>query len=264
MNEPRLNFFTRIYYSMAGFSNYRYFLRQGVGKAVAYLIILALIIGIISFIPVINTFNTVMDEMIAGFDTSVPDFTFSNGQLKVEGKMPVIIDGGATSIIIDTADSPNESILDNYDNAIMFTKDKMIQKTYVNRRVTDLSTLQGFTLTKESIKQSLPLMKPIGVFFYIFAVIFFVCGKFISALFISLIGMIINNVKKTNLSYQSIFKMSVFSLTLPLLVCTPLSLLLNAPMMWLLFNILAAVYIYGAISSIRKELDSFNDQFTPQ
>jgi hypothetical protein len=263
MNEPRLNFFTRIYYSIAGFNNYRYFLRQGVGKAVAYLIIIALIVGLVSFIPDIRTYNTVMDELIASFDTSVPDFTLSNGQLKVEGKMPIIIDEGATSIIIDTSDSPNESILDNYDSAILLTKDRMIQKTFVNRRITEFSALQGLTLTKDSIRQSLPLMKPIGLFFFFFGLIFFVCGKFISALLISVVGIILNNVRRTNLSYQSIFKMSVFSLTLPLVLCTILD-FFHIPMMWLLFNILAAVYIYGAIHSIRRELDSFNDQFTPQ
>ncbi len=83
MNEPRLNFFTRIYYSMAGFDNYRYFLRQGAGKAVLYLLLLATLIGVITYIPVMGTLNKAIDEIIISFDSTVPDFTFSNGELNV-------------------------------------------------------------------------------------------------------------------------------------------------------------------------------------
>lgn len=262
MNEPRLNFFTRIYYSIAGFDNYRYFLRQSTGKAVVYLLLMALLIGIISYVPILSEINKGMDEVISSFDSTVPDFTFSNGELHVEGNMPVTLGGGDYPIIIDTSDNPDESILEDYDNAMMLTKDKIIQKTYVNRQVTELSPLKGFTITRADIKEVLPMVKPIGILFFIFGIIFFICAKFINALFISLIGMIINSVRKTNLNYQSVFKISVFSLTLPLLVCTLIGMLLHAPYMWLLYYVIAAVYVYGAINSIKKEIDSYHSENT--
>ncbi len=258
MNEPRLNFFTRIYYSMAGFDNYRYFLRQSAGKAVTYLLLLAMLIGIITYLPIFSVLNKGVDEVISSFDSTIPDFTFSNGELHVEGKMPLKLDKNDYPIIIDTSDNADESILEDYDSAIMFTKNKIIQKDYVNRQETDLSVLRGVTVTKAEIKQALPMVKPMGVLFFIFGIIFFVCAKFINALFISLIGMIFNSARKTNLSYKNIFKISVFSLTLPLLVCTLLGMLLHAPYMWLLYYIVAAVYVFGAINSIKKEIDSYH------
>jgi len=259
MNEPRLNFFTRIYYSMAGFDNYRYFLRQGTGKAVVYLLLLAMLIGIISFIPVFNDINKGMDEVISQFDSAVPDFTFSNGELHVTGTMPIKLGENDYPIIIDTSDNPDESVLEDYDNAMMFTKNKIIQKTYVNRQVTDLTMLKGFNITKADVKEALPMLKPIAIIIFIFAVIFFICLKFIDALIVSLIGLIINAVRKTNLSYKSIFKISVFSLTLPILICTLLDILLQAPYMWLLYIVIAAVYVYGAINSIKKEIDNYHN-----
>jgi hypothetical protein len=262
MNEPKLNFFTRIYYSMAGFDNYRYFLRQGTGKAVVYLLLLAMSIGIISYIPVLGTFNTAIDGVISSFDSAVPDFTLSDGELHVKGNMPVKLGESEYPVIIDTSDSPDESILEDYDSAILITKDKMIQKTYVNRQVTNLSVFKGFTLTKADIKEALPMMKPLGIFFFMFGIILFICAKFINALIVSLIGMIINSVRKTKLSYQSIFKISAFSLTLPLLICTLLGMLLHAPYMWLLYYVIAAVYVYGAINSIKKEIDSYHSENT--
>ena len=256
MNEPGMGFFSRIYYSIVSFDKYRYFLRQRTGKAVIYLLLISLVIGIINFIPAINEYNKIIDSLIANFDSKVPEFEFANGKLAVSGNMPIIIDDSGATIIIDTSPGAEEVILEDYDTVILITSDKIIQKNYVDKTVTNLNTMQGVVLTKDSIKQTLPIMKPLGIFIFIFGGIFFICGKFISALIISLIGLTINSIKKTNLSYRSVFKLSIYSLTLPLLLCTVLDLLsVQIPMLWLLFNIIAAVYVYGAINTIKKEID---------
>lgn len=258
MAEPKINFFTSIYYSMAGFSKYRYFLRNRTGKVILYLLVISLVIGVISLIPEINLYNRTIDEFIANIDTKIPDFTFADGKLEVKAEMPIIIEGEGTIIIIDT--SPNaEKILDSYDTIMLITSDKIIQKNYVNKSITSLSRLQGLVMTKDSIRQVLPIMKPVGIFVFIFLFIFFICGKFISALIVSIIGLIINSAKNTRLSYRSIFKISVYSMTLPLLLCTVLDLLpVNITYLPLLVYIIASVYVYGAINTIKKELDNTN------
>lgn len=260
MDEPRMGFFSRIYYSIAGFSKYRYFLRQGTGKAVVYLLLITLVLGVITFIPAVNEYNKIMDELIANFDSKIPDFEFANGKLEVSGKMPIIIDDGGVTIVIDTSPDAEEAILEQYDTVMLITSDKIIQKNYVDKTVTNLSTLQGVVLSRESIKQVLPIMKPIGIFVFIFGGIFFICGKFISAFIVSLAGIIISSIRKTNLSYRSIFKISVYSLTLPLLLCTVLSLLpVHIPYLWLIFYIIAAVYVYGVINTIKREIDNVDN-----
>lgn len=259
MNEPRMGFFSRVYYSMAGFSKYRYFLRQGTGKAVVYLLLITLVLGVITFIPAVNEYNKIVDELIANFDSKIPDFEFANGKLEVSGNMPIIIDDGGATIVIDTSPNAEEAILEEYDSVMLITSDKIIQKNYVDKTVTNLSTLQGVALSREDIKKALPLMKPLGIFVFIFGGIFFICGKFISVFIVSIVGIIINSIRKTGLSYRSIFKISVYSLTLPLLLCTVLSLLpVHIPYLWLLFYLIAAVYVYGVISNIKKEIDSIS------
>lgn len=259
MDEPRLGFFSRIYYSIAGFTKYRYFLRQGTGKAVVYLLLIALVLAVITFIPAVNDYNKIIDELVANFDSKIPDFTLSNGKLEVSGNMPIIIDNGGVNIIIDTSPNAEEEILDHYDTVLLITSDKIIQKNYVDKTVTNLSKLQGLVLSRDSIKQSLPIMKPLGIFIFVFAGIFFVCGKFISALIVSLIGLIINSARHTRLSYRSIFKISIYSLTLPLLLCTLLGLLpVRVPFLDLLFYVIASVYVFGAINAIKKELDNIS------
>ena len=256
MDEPKLNFFTKIYYSITSFDKYRYFLRQSVGRAVAYLLLLALALGTATLVPAAILYNNVIDEVTAGFDSTVPDFKLENGKLSVSGPMPIIIDGEGMPVVIDTTPGAEERILGKYDTVLLITADKIIQKNYVNKSSTDLKNLYGIVLTKDSVKQALPLMKPLGIFIFLFGGIFYIASKFVSALIISLAGMIINSSMKLSLSYRSIFKISVYSLTLPALLCTVLDLLpVLIPFKWALFYIIAAVYVYGAMSSIRKEID---------
>jgi hypothetical protein len=254
MNEPKLGFFPNIFYSIAGFTNYRYFIRQRTGKAVLYLLLLTLILGVASQIPIANSYNNIINDMIAGFDKSVPGFTFENGKLDVQGEMPILINDGGSTMIIDTSGKTDESILDNYNTAILITSDKMIQKNYVNKQVTDFSMLQGFTMNKDSVKKILPLLKLGAPLIIIFGTIFFICIKFLSALIIGLIGMIINSIKGTHLRFADIFKLSVYSMTLPMLLSALMAMIpYKVPLLWLVFFIIASIYVWGAINVIKND-----------
>jgi hypothetical protein len=92
------------------------------------------------------------------------------------------------------------------------------------------------------------------------------CAKFITALIVSLFGLIINSARNTRLTYRSIFKISVYSMTLPLILGTILDFVIPAfPFKWLLFYVIAFVYVFGAINSIKREIDSadFNNMAGP-
>ena len=263
MKEPGMGFFPKFFYSITSFAKYRYFLRQRTGAAIAYLLVITLVISAAIHIPAYNTYSKAMDSLIANFDTTIPDFRFSNGKLEVSGEMPIIIEDSGASIVIDTSPNAEDAILDKYDTVILITSDKIIQKNYVDKTVTSLSAFQGLEMSRDDIKQSLPFMKPVSIFIFVLMGIFFICGKFISVLFVSLIGLVLNSAKRTNLSYRSIFKISSYAVTLPLLLCTFLNLMPVAiPFLWLLFYLIASVYVYGAINTIRKELDSIsNDSY---
>lgn len=261
MNETKINIFTRFYYSITSFARYRLFLRQGVGKAVVYLLLLSILLSLAVYIPAGIQYDRIVDDIIANYDTMIPDFTLVNGRLQVSGKMPIVVDEGTYPIVIDTSPDAEDRVLAEYDIVMLITSDKIVQKNYANKQVTNLSAFQGLELTSDDIAQALPLMKPMGVFIFVLLAIGFVFGKFISALIISLIGLTINSALKTNLSYRNIFKISVYSMTMPLLICTVPGLVsVHIPYLWLLFYIIASVYVFGAIRSIRKEIDKMYGQ----
>jgi len=261
MDVSRPGFFQKIYYSVAGFNYYRYFIMQNTGQAVLHLLVLSLVLGVTGMAPGYFSGNRLIDGFISNFDKSVPDFTFENGKLDVKGNMPIKIGEGGYTIIIDTSGKTDETILDEYDTVILLTGDKMIQKTYANKQVTDFSIFSGLKINKGSVKAVLPLVKVFMAIGFIFGIIFLVCGRFLSALVVSLAGLIMNSVMNTNLPYRDIFKLSSYSLTLPLFVGLILDLAsLNIPYIrpvtLFIFYALAVVYIWGAFKIIKRDKDT--------
>lgn len=256
--DKKPGFFTKIYYSIAGFEKYRCFLRQSIGRAIAYLILLSLIASLLVFIPQQIEFNKMVDHLTKNFDSIVPDFTFSEGKLTVNARMPIVIDNGSMSVVIDTSDKA-EDILVFYDRVILITSNKIIQKYYTNRNEISLSTLSYLNMTREDIERSLPYMKYMGALMYLLYIMAFIFGRFIMALLVSFIGLAINSMKQTGLSYRSIFKLSVYSITLPTLLIAVISFIpFQIPFLGLFYYVIASVYMYGAINIIKKGLDGFN------
>lgn len=257
MNDSNPGFFSRLYYSITSFDKYRCFLGQSTGKAVVYLLLLSLFLGAAISIQFGIEFNRIIDGVITDISDKIPDFELANGKLDVKGQMPIIIGNSDYPLIIDTSPNADERILDQYDTAVLLTRDKMIQKNYTRRSVTDLGQLQGIVMNRQSIENALPMMKPIGNIVIVFIGIFFVCGKFISALIVYLVGMMVNSAKNTRLTYGNIFKISVYSMTLPLILGTALDIAVPMlPYKWLLFYAIAFTYVIFAMNSIKKWFDS--------
>lgn len=253
MDNVKIGFFKRIYYSIAGFDNYRHLIFQKVGKSIVYLLLLSFLLSLIGLIQPMIMFNKVINEVLVEFDKSIPDFTLQNGKLEVKGEMPIITGDGASTIIIDTSGNTDESILEKYDSAILITSDKMIQKSFANSRITDFAMLNGLKLDKNNIKNMLPIIKGISIFIFILLPPFIIAGRFISAFFVSIPGMIFNSVKNLNLRYSDIFSISAHSLTIPLILGLILDLVgVSFLLSTAVFYTISIVYIFGALNSIKK------------
>lgn len=260
MSTTKTGFFRSLFYSITSFSKYRLFLRHRVGRAVVYLLLLTLLLSIPICFKWYSELKEGADLFMEIMTDVVPDFKFENGKLEVNGEMPIAVDY-KTPVVIDTRPDAKDRILNQYDNVILITSDEVIQKNYLNVTSVPLNIYGYMTVTRDDIMQSLPVLEPI---FYaiiiIYTVIFaisFVAGKFISALLVSLIGLAVNAVKGTRLSYRNVFKISVYSMTLPLIAGTVLNTLnVHIPFLWVLFYIGCSIYVVGAISYIRYELDA--------
>lgn len=131
----------------------------------AYLLFVTLIVGTLGLIKPIYDFNMNVQEMNDVFKNQVSDFTFKNGELKAEGKMPVIAKEKHDVIIIDTSGGTDKNILNSYKTAVFISKDGIVKKSggqYIEVGFDKLP--QGINFSKSDIKDLILPLKLINVF----------------------------------------------------------------------------------------------------
>jgi hypothetical protein len=259
MDQQGMHFNNKVFKSITDFSFYENFLAQTTGKAIKYLLLLTITVGVLWLIRPIYEFNTGITSIVYSFHNEIPDFTFSNGQLTVEGKMPIILENGDQFFLIDTSGKTDESILKSHENAIFVSRDKLVQKkNNFETRNFNFKDLQGMNLTKADVETFLPLLRWINVLIIVFGLLWFFLSKLFSALLLSIIGLILNGIKNANMDFSNLYKLSIYSLTLPVVIkvlCSGFS--ISIPHFWILYYTIGSVYLWNAIKVKKAPIENF-------
>ena len=219
MEDQKMSFFQRIFKSITNFEFYTYILKESLGRAFLYLVLLSLLLGAIGLIQPIIGVNEGINLAIQYFQADVPEFTFANGELDVQGEMPIIMGEEESVFIIDTSGQLDATVLDDYESGVFISRYEMISKEngFETRRI-NFSQLRELSFTKSDVERWLPHLRWIHLIVMIFGLAGAILAKLISTLFISLLGLIVNAVKKAGLSYKDIYKLGIYAITLPAII----------------------------------------------
>jgi len=221
--EPKMGFGKKFINSLYNFKAYNVFFSQSLGKGILYLFLLCLCLSTVNNIFLAFSLNSWVETAQDALDNNVPDFTFSKGQLNVQGEMPIIFEEeNNTLIYIDTENEVDASVLDNYTSGIILTKDKMIQKENSMKVTTvNLKDMKDFSFDKSDVSPLLSTLKTVGT---ILMFIFFPIFSFVSRLLVGgfvimgLGGLIISAILKKNFKYTECVKLGLYSLTVPFII----------------------------------------------
>lgn len=258
--ENKMNLFTRFISSTAKFENYRIFAKESAGRAVLYLLMFTLIFGTIKLSKFIYNFNMAISEGINIISEDMPDFELKDGELFVEGEMPIVIQEDNDIFIIDTSGNSDESVLNSYSTGVLITKDMIIQKdNSIQTKTVRFAEFKDFSMNKEKLIKLMPMIRWGNIFIIIFGLLFYFVGKLIHALILSIAAVIINNSKKLNIPYGGLYGISIYALTLPSLIGVAASLAgITIPKFILISSIIAVFYIWKALNTIKND-DNSND-----
>lgn len=201
---------------------YNEFLKQSTGKAILYIFLLSLILGIINSLFFILPMNSAISSVQEEIENSIPYFELKDGNLSIEGDMPIeIIDDGLI-VYVDTENPIDPSIIDDYDIGYLITSDSIIVKSGNNTQAINFNTLaNGGTLTKDEFISLMPLtFKIITIMFIIFYPLGTFLGKLLTAIILALLGIIICKILNKPLRYSECFRLSLYALTVPMLLNT--------------------------------------------
>lgn len=248
---------------------YNEFLKQSTGKAILYIFLLSLILGIINSLFFILPMNSVISSVQEEIEDSIPYFELKDGHLNVEGDMPIEITDDEAIIYIDTENPIDPSIIDDYDIGYLITSDSIIVKSGNMTQSLSFNNLANEgTLTKDQLISLMPLVfKVITIMFIIVYPLGTFLGKLLTAVVLAIFGIIICKFLNKPLRYSECFKLSLYALTVPMLLNT-----LNYVFMFLsgiviggftlIYYVTAVVYLFIGIKSLDEStIDSLEEMY---
>lgn len=270
-NVEKMGFFSKVINSMTKSETYVHLVKESFGKAVIYLLLISVILGLATAARYTYNYNQGLGKVINSLNEKMPEFTLSNGELKIDDKMPIIFNGDNSNdvIYIDTEENNIDGVMKKYNSGIFITKDRVTQKQVGGRmQITNFSELQGATLTKPDLLGFIGIAKVFGaVIIFGFPICFFV-GKFMSALVVAFLAFIADAIfVKSRVKFGDIYKLAFYALTLSMILKT-VSILIGIEIpffRWsghidLLYYVLGAVYLVLGLKAIRHHEDALETE----
>lgn len=262
MKKRKLSFWMKIASSVQGIKHYGNVLKETAGKAVLYLLLLSLLLGAIGAIRGAIEVNDGISKFIKIYNDKCPNFELKNGELSVDGNMPIVLsEYGDNYIVIDTTNNTNPDVLDSQSKGILILKDKMIQKkNEVQTQVIDFKSFQGVTINKNIVNRYLPFANAIIPFIFIGNMFWYFLGGLLSSLFLALFALIINGIFKTKLKYGQLYSLSIYALTTPLIIDTIFKILNLEHFSFysLVYHIIAYIYIGFVLNKLKNSQNNID------
>ncbi|HRU42411.1 MAG TPA: DUF1189 domain-containing protein [Candidatus Diapherotrites archaeon] len=247
-----MNFFVQMRESVIDFKFYRSIRDNRFSRSFVYLLLLFLIVYFINGTKTFVVTRILMDNLAVQLDENVPEFRLENGEFSFEGDMPYYISGSTNEVfIIDTTGQVTESALKDAETGILITRNKLfVKRNEIETREFSLNELKGITLTKSDVLEFMPKLSWIVLIFIVFGFIFALGWKLLNAVILALMGIVANAVLKGRLKYNNLLNISIYALTLPMLVQLAVNLYgYPIPRFGLIYWVISILYLDLAIKS---------------
>lgn len=256
MNKTRLSFFQQIYYAVTKPMKYYRLTKTSGGRLTGFVFLFVLITSCFLILPVL--YYCVGPNGITNYlEHKVPDFELKNGSLYVADRVEE--KDGMNYVLIDTSVDKfsSEEVNTGYMSAILISKSNMIIYQYGTTKTIEFTNLGHLHIDNKVIHSLMPLVYLTIVLSVIFIYLFMVGMYFATALFYSVVGLIVAAVSRSDIRYGRIFKTAIYGkvttsilssillvipIAIPGLIITGLSILANC-----------AYVVYGTLSHNSEE-----------
>lgn len=248
-NEKRANIFVKFIKSFTDFEVYGQIRRESTGKAIGYLVLLSVVLGIIYAGVLANKTNESINQTITFLESDdAPAIDIQNGRLHVEMDEPYVYRQDKDLIfILDMEDMYDLNDLAGYDVGYLITPERIVIFQAGSPPIPfDFSTVEDMHIDKYKVIEFLHSMK--GLLFgtlFVVIIIGTLLLKFLESLFASIIGLIMNAIMKTPFTFNELYKIGIYALTLPSLIIV----LINSSLIPISFGIKILLY-YGLVTII--------------
>lgn len=253
-----MNFFLQMRESVIDFKFYRSIKNNKFSRSFVYLLLLFLIIYFINGTKTFVVTGVVVDELATRLNFNMPEFSLTNGEFSFEGEMPYYISSSTSeALIIDTTGQVDETVLKDVASGMLITKNKAyVKRSEIETREFSLSELKGVSVTKRDVIEFLPKLRWIVLIFIAFGFIFALGWKLLNTVILALLGLTANSILKGRLKFNNLMNISIFALTLPMLLQLAVNLYgYPIPGFGLIYWGISILYVFMAVKSCVEEPD---------
>lgn len=234
MKQKKMGFFKRVKNAVINFDEYSKFSEEKIFIGIKYFLKLLVIFTLVITLAISIKMTEVSNEVVSKFKNEFPNFKFENNILIIEEEQKqfnAIDEWGYLEIIVDSQKENLDEIEDSKQSQMLlaFLKDKIILRNingieniatyqeisnkYDLTKVNKQTILDG--MFKEDINEKIIMMMSILI---LSTFIIFLIQIFLDVVLLSLLGFIISKIIGIKLKYKSIFKMSIYALTLSIIL----------------------------------------------
>lgn len=218
--------FTKSLYSAKDLAKFRF---QGIGRTILYVFLLTLL----SVLPSTYYTAAAIQEAFAAaketMENKIPSFTIEQGELKSDLIEPLTINNGSFTIIFDSTGAVEQDDMAGMDSTFAMLKGEAVLAVGGETNAFPYTLINGGTMTKKevsSMMKSAASSLPIFIALLFIAIYVFSSGiKFAEISLLALFGLLLKNLAGKNLQYRHLWRMAAYSITLPTIFFTIMSLL---------------------------------------
>ncbi|MGG7179168.1 DUF1189 domain-containing protein [Clostridium paraputrificum] len=231
MNK-KTNIFVKFVNSLYNIKEFPRYMKEGVGRALLYALVLSLVCGIGTGIVASVNMNKSIKSTLESLKEDKYRFKLQDGILDIETS-PLKIEEGNTLVYIDdniTIDKLDElrSMTAHVDSYILLLKDglSISSDMFPSKVAKYKDMLANNSIDNQSIMDSIEFAsKFIGIAFLIMIVVETFLSYLIDVAMIALLAMLTNFTLGINLKYSNMFSLVIYAATLPTVLVTILTVL---------------------------------------
>ena len=222
METAKIGFWRRIKKAILNFDEYEKFITENISKAFGYFFKLITIFSLVITIALVYKMNTETEKVVNTVEKEFPDFSIINNELQMETEENFehyFEDLGFNVIIGKNINETND-----YKNCLLLLKNKIVLKydgysqeiTYENAEMNNFSKQSIIDKYESKDKKVLYSTVSMIMFFSSFGV--YTIVFLIDIITLTIMGLIINIIIRTTFKFKQIFKISVYAMTLPIIL----------------------------------------------
>ncbi len=228
--------------------------RRSTGRALVYLLALSLLCAAITAVPLSREINDSLLEAGNKFGSEFPDFVFTPEGFKVKGRLPMISAEDRDFVwVFDPSGKTDESILDDYQKGVYLSNEGVLyKKSEYETRHYSLDSLKEYApITKKDVERWISYYWVLTAFIVFFFISFSVTAKIFSALVVSVLGIIAGALTKRRASFDILFRLALYALTLPIIIKTAASVAkIDIPWFFVIYYGVALFYLHRGAATV--------------